>query len=66
MFHTDGYSFLIMIQSAYINLKISFKDTASFIKLLFYFHMYTFHSPILSGSDSLVSYPVKLDSFREA
>lgn len=66
MFHTDGYSFRIKIQSTYINLKISFQVIASFIKLSLYFHMYRFHSRILSGSDSLVPYPVKLDSFWEA
>lgn len=66
MFHRDGCSFLIKIQSTCVNLKISFKFVVSFIKLSLYFHMYRFHSPILSALDNLVPYPVKLDSFWEA
>jgi len=37
------FSFLIKIQSTYINLNISFKVIASCIKLSLYFHMYRFH-----------------------
>lgn len=46
-----------------VNLKIKLAITLKLIKPYLYFHVYRFHSPILSGSDNLVPYPVKLDSF---